>query len=227
MIAVFALKTQIVAVSDGAVRIGRNALSFLVEFVARNAFFALEVEDLSAVGQSTDVVEESQARIAGRTSIFAVLETSVNEALALIEHEGSSAVNTLLVLVDASGEVGSADMRGVEVVVVAAGDTDSVLVLGAVDIFFVAFVVGSQKFVSFADQTHFSFRFSAAPTTSNPVALAQRASLRREVHTLLNLADSVGEFKTQGFVTTSAEVVFVGCAANYLAFSLVELVVGS
>ena len=73
----------------------------------------------------------------------------------------------MFVFVDATWEDGFAVVGEVQEEGIAAFSADSVLVVDAMNIFFVALAVSSQKLVKFADQAYFSLRLSATPAASH------------------------------------------------------------
>lgn len=145
--------------------------------VATHATDAGKARELVAVGKATDEVAELQSRITADTALGIVLKASIDDAFAVAERKrgytaaaDSVGINTseyfLLTVVVSIQEEG-----------LAAGSTNSVLVLDATHVFLAAGAIRAQKLIIFADQANLDGWISAAPTTSHQSSLAGVASL--------------------------------------------------
>ena len=101
----------------------------------------------------------------------------MDDALAIDKGEGRVAGCTLFVFVDAAWEDGFAIVGKVQEEGITAFSADSVLVVDAMNIFFVTLAVSSQKLVKFAYQAYFSFRLPATPTASHKTVRASRTAI--------------------------------------------------
>jgi len=117
---------------------------------------ALEVADGLAVGKPAFFAELLQPFVADLTAIFVIFNAAFDQAFPLGEGKGGLAGDALFVLVDAAWFEGLALTILVEEEGLAALGADSVLVVNAVDVLFVALTVGCQVFVGFADEADFS-----------------------------------------------------------------------
>ena len=122
-----------------------------VKLISYFALLAFEVGDQTAVRQSADVSNELQSGVTTETSLRAVFEAAVDEALAAAKFEGGAAGRTKAVSVDAARLYQLAEVGRVQEIGLAAFNTFSIFVVNAVDIFFVALSVSSQELVRFAD----------------------------------------------------------------------------
>ena len=100
----------------------------------------------------------------------------MDDALAIDKGEGRVTGGALFVFVDAAWEDGFAVVGGIQEEGITAFSADSVLVVDAVNIFFVALTVSSQKLVKFADQAYFPLRLSAAPAPGHKTVGASRTA---------------------------------------------------